>query len=431
MGKLRTSSEKCIHYYECKFFQHGMWGIDFENQNLKDFGYIYYIQNGSKNLVGSCIYEFDYYSIYNGNISTLEYLCDERGNQYVFNNTTATHPSYNKCGSYRSIDSEKLIHNYNVLRLNPTSNTIYNNRGNWYGHNITSSIGGGINITYTPSVSGNDNIYVYLTNGNIGTSYFELYSMTDPNDLIGNGNGTKSPALYSNILHAYVIGDSYDYISNDGSVNISIIFNNIAKNPTSNKYSIFYGVNTWVYIYSPAGSFRNKKALVQKYNDDYPTTPYEKVYTLDHYDNNVGYSIIGFPLFEWRSTGSAGYLVNYYNILISNYDVSRAMVTINFDDMFIAVSINGNICNSGDIYYYTVGTTLNFGVTIGDEYVNGYWFIDWYVNGEVISSQQHGDIPEFSLLINNNMTYNVGVGFTVTSAPHPNPNPNPNPDLWG
>ncbi len=105
------------------------------------------------------------------------------------------------------------------------------------------------------------------------------------------------------------------------------------------------------------------------------------------------------------------------------------MVTINFDDMSIAVSINGNICNSGDIYYYTVGTTLNFGVTIGDEYVNGYWFIDWYVNGEEISSQQHGDIPEFSLLINNNMTYNVDVGFTVTSAPHPNPNPNP--DLWG
>lgn len=429
MGKLRTSSEKCIHYYECKFFQHGMWGIDFENQNLKDFGYIYYIQNGSKNLVGSCIYEFDYYSIYNGNISTLEYLCDERGNQYVFNKTTATHPSYNKCGSYRSIDSEKLIHNYNFLNLslNPTSNTIYNNRGNWYGHNITSSIGGGINITYTPSVSsGNDDIYVYLTNGNIPTSYFELYGMTDPNDLSGNGQ-----ALYSNILHAYVIGDSYDYLSKDRSANISIIFNNIAKNPTSNKYSIFYGVNTWVYIYSPAGSFRNKKALVQKYNDDYPTTPYEKVYTLDHYDDNVGYSIIGFPLFEWRSTGSGGYLVNYYNILISDYDVSKAMVTINFDDLGMTVSINGNMCNSGDIYYYTLGTTLNFGVTIGDEYVDGYWFIDWYVNGEKISSQQHGDIPEFSLLINNNMTYNVGVGFSVTSAPHPHPNPNPNPDLWG
>lgn len=425
MGKLRTSSEKCIHYYERKFFQHGMWGIDFENQNLKDFGYIYYIQNGSKNLVGSCIYEFDYYSIYNGNISTLEYLCDARGNQYVFNKTTATHPSYNKCGSYRSIDSEKLIHNNNFLNLNlnPTSDPIYNNRGNWYGHNITSSIGGGINITYTPSVSsGTDDIYVYLTNGNIPTSYFELYSGTDPDELSGNGQ-----ALYSNILHAYVIGDSYDYLSKDRSANISIIFNNIAKNPTSNKYSIFYGVNTWVYIYSPAGSFRNKKALVQKYNDDYQTRPYEKVYTLDHYDNNVGYSIIGFPMFEWRNTGSGGYLVNYYNILISNYDVSQAMVTINFADLSMTVSINGNMCNSGDIYYYTLGTTLNFGVTIGDEYVDGYWFIDWYVNGEVISSQQHGDIPEFSLLINNNMTYNVGVGFTVSSAPHPNPNP----DLWG
>lgn len=430
MGKLRTSSKKCIHYYECKFFQHGMWGIDFENQNLKDFGYIYYIQNGSKNLVGSCIYEFDYYSIYTGSISTLEYLCDECGNQYVFNKTTATNPSYNKCGSYRSIDSEKLIHSYNFLNLslNPTSNTIYNNRGNWYGHNITSSIGGGINITYTPSVSGNDNIYVYLTNGNIGTYYFELYGMTDPNDLIGNGNGGQSPALHNNILHAYVIGDSYDYLSKDRSANISIIFNNIAKNPTSNKYSIFYGVNTWVYIYSPAGSFRNKKALVQKYNDDYPTTPHEKVYTLDHYDDNVGYSIIGFPLFEWRSTGSGGYLVNYYNILISDYDVSKAMVTINFDDLGMTVSINGNMCNSGDIYYYTLGTTLNFVATVNGEFSGARLYVNWIVNGESLT-ESHEVTSTFSLLVNNNMTYNVAVGLTVTSVPHPNPNPNP--DLWG
>ena len=27
----------------------------------------------------------------------------------------------------------------------------------------------------------------------------------------------------------------------------------------------------------------------------------------------------------------------------------------------------------------------------------------------------------FSLLVNNNMTYNVAVGLTVTSVPHPNP----------
>lgn len=426
MGKLRTSSEKCIHYYECKFFQHGMWGIDFENQNLKDFGYIYYIQNGSKNLVGSCIYEFDYYSIYNGNISTLEYLCDERGNQYVFNKTTATHPSYNKCGSYRSIDSKKLIHDYNFLNLNlnPTSNPIYNNRGNWYGHNITSSIGGGINITYTPSVSsGNDNIYVYLTNGNIPTSYFELYSGTDPDELSGNGQ-----ALYSNILHAYVIGNSYDYLSKDRSANISIIFNNIAKNPTSNKYSIFYGVNTWVYIYSPAGSFRNKKALVQKYNDDYQTRPYEKVYILDHYDDNVGYSIIGFPMFEWRNTGSGGYLVNYYNILISDYDVSRAMVTINFADLEMTVSINGNICNSGDSYYYTLGTTLNFVATLNGDYTGVHVYVYWSVNGEELTDS-NALTTSFSLLVNNNMTYNVTVGLTTSSIEHPRPNPNP--DLWG
>ena len=430
MGKLRTSSEKCIHYYEYKVFQHGMWGIDFDNQNLKDFGYIYYIQNGSKNLVGSCIYEFDYYSIYDGIISDIEYLCDERGNQYVLNKPTATNPSYNKCGSYRSIDSENLVHNFLSLdlRLNlkPTSITIYNNRGNWYGHNITSSIGGGINVTYTPSVSGNDDIYVYLTNGNIYTPNFELYCMTDPNDLIGNGNGGQSLALYNNILHAYVIGDSYDYLSKDRSANISIIFNNIGKNPTSNKYSIFYGVNTWVYIYSPAGSFRDKKALVQKYNDDFPTTPYEKVYKLDHYDDNVGYSIIGFPLFEWRSTGSGGYLVNYYNILISDYDVSQAMVTINFDDLGMTVSINGNMCNSGDIYYYTLGTTLNFVATVNDEFAGGRLYVDWIVNGERLT-ESHEVTSTFSLLVNNNMTYNVAVGLEFTLPQHPNPNA----DLWG
>lgn len=134
-------------------------------------------------------------------------------------------------------------------------------------------------------------------------------------------------------------------------------------------------------------------------------------------------------MFEWRNTGSGGYLINYYNILISDYDVSRAMVTINFgkDTIDFNVSLNGNICNAGDIYYYTLGTSLKFVAIIDDTLIDAYWFIDWYVNGENISSQQHGDIPEFSLLINNNMTYNVTVGFTVTSAPHPNPNP----DLWG
>lgn len=424
-----ASQKQYAHYYSFKEFSHGMWNVDFENQNISDFGYLYYVKNGNKNLVGSCIYEFDYYSFYNDGSSSSQYLCDDRGNQYVFNNG-ATYKSYNNSGSYRSIDSEKLIHanNLNTLSLNPTSNTIYNNHGNWYSHNITSSIGGGFNITYYPS--SHDNIYVYLTNGPLKTSYFTLYDMTDINALAGNATGNPSGALYSNILHAYDMGDCYSYLNNDGSINISIIFNNIGKNSISNEYSIFYGTKTWIYIYSSAGNFRRKKALVQKYNDAYPTTPYEVTYTFDHNDDNIGYNIIGFPLFEWRSTsGAKGYLVNYYNILISDYDVSRAMVTINFDDMSMAVSINGNTCNSGDSYYYSIGTTLNFGVTICDEYVDGYWFIGWYVNGEEISSQQHGDIPEFSLLINNNMTYNVVVDFTVTSAPHPNPNPNP--DLWG
>lgn len=410
------------HYYDFKEISHGMWNVNFENQNPNDFGYIYYIQNGSKNLVGTCIYEFDYYSFYNDGASSSQYLCDDRGNQYVFNNS-ATYKSYNNSGSYRSIDSKKLIraNNLNTLSLNPTSNTIYNNRGNWYAHNITSSIGGGFNITYYPS--SNDNIYVYLTNGPLKTNYFALYDMTDTDALAGNATGNPSGALYSNILHAYDMGDCYSYLNNDGSINISIIFNNIGKNSISNEYSIFYGTKTWIYIYSSAGNFRRKKALVQKYNDDYPTTPYEVLYTFDHNDDNIniGNNIIGFPLFEWRSTtGAGGYLVNYYNILISNYDVSRAMVTINFDDLCMTASINGNMCNSGDIYYYTLGTTLNFVATVNDEFSGGRLYVDWIINGETLT-ESNEVTSTFSLLVNNNMTYNVAVGLTVSSVPHPNP----------
>lgn len=423
MAKLLRSNyggqEHYAHYYNFKEFSHGMWNINWPNQNPNDFGYIYYIQNGSKNLVGTCIYEFDYYSFYNDGASSCKYLGDDRGNQYVFNNS-ATYKSYNNSGSYRSIDSEKLIHgnNLNTLSLNPTSNTIYNNRGNWYAHNITSSIGGGFNITYYPS--SHDNIYVYLTNGPLKTNYFTLYDMTDTDALAGNATGNPSGALYSNILHAYDMGDCYSYLNNDGSIAISIIFNNIGKNSISNEYSIFYGTKTWIYIYSSAGNFRRKKALVQKYNDDYPTTPYEAIYTFDHNDDNIGYNIIGFPLFEWRSTGSKGYLVNYYNILISGYDVSQAMVTINFDDLGMTVSINGNMCNSGDIYYYTLGTTLNFVATLNGDYTGVHVYVYWSVNGEELTDS-NALTTSFSLLVNNNMTYNVTVGLTTSSIEHPRP----------
>ena len=377
--RITGSAKYYAHYYNFRDFSHGMWSTTVENQNPNDFGYIYYVQNGSKNLVGTCIYEFDYYCFYNDGGSSSKYLCDERGNQYVFN-SSATYKSYNNSGSYRSIDSKKLIHsnNLNTLSLNPTSNTIYNNRGNWYAHNITSSIGGGFNITYYPS--SHDNIYVYLTNGPLKTSYFTLYDMTDTDALAGNATGNPSGALYSNILHAYNIEDCYSYLNNDGSVNISIIFNNIGKNSTSNEYSIFYGTKTWIYIYSSAENFRRKKALVQKYNDDYPTTPYEVTYTFDHNDDNIGYNIIGFPLFEWRSTGSRGYLVNYYDILISDDPVSLAMVTINFDETCKTVSINGNVCNSGDVNYYRVGTVLDFVATPIDDYVDAAWYSEWRVN---------------------------------------------------
>lgn len=424
--RITGSAKYYAHYYNFREFSHGMWSTTVENQNPNDFGYIYYVQNGSKNLVGTCIYEFDYYCFYNDGGSSSKYLCDDRGNQYTFG-TGATYKSYNNSGSYRSIDSEKLIHgnNLNTLSLNPTSNTIYNNRGNWYAHNITSSIGGGFNITYYPS--SHDNVYVYLTNGPLKTSYFTLYDMTNPDVLAGNATGNISGALYSNILHAYDMGDCYSYLNNDGSINISIIFNNIGKNSTSNEYSIFYGTKTWIYIYSSTGNFRRKKALVQKYNDDYPTTPYEVIYTFDHNDDNIGYNIIGFPLFEWRSTtGAKGYLINYYNILISDYDVSRAMVTINFDEVtsnYWDISLNGNICNSGDIYYYTLGTTLNFVATQrGEGASNKGWTNYWAVNGEQLTIN-NTLTTTLSLSINNNMTYNVTTifNYTETVKPHPNP----------
>ena len=119
---------------------------------------------------------------------------------------------------------------------------------------------------------------------------------------------------------------------------------------------------------------------------------------------------------------------NIREILISDYDVSRAMVTINFDDLGMTVSINGNMCNSGDIYYYTLGTTLNFVATVNDEFSGGLLYVDWIINGENLT-ESNEVTSTFSLLVNNNMTYNVAVGLTVTS--HPHPNPNPNPDLWG
>ena len=422
------SSNKCIRYDESKEFSHGMWSVanDFfiytPNRNPDDFGFLYYV-DPSMGLKpsGSCIYEFDYYCIYNENRSSLQYLCDDRGNQYVFN-STATYKSYNNSGSYRSIDSEKLIHdnNYMVLSLNPTSNKIYNNNGNWYGRNPQTQIGGGVNITYYPKSPYHDNIYVYLTNGTLFTNYFTLYDMTNPDVLAGNATGHRSGALYNNILHAYDMGDCYNYRDNsDGSVNITIIFNNIGKDLDSNTYSLFYGTNTWIYIYSSAGNFSGKKAIVQKYNDDYPTTPYEVTYTFDHCDDNIGHNIIGFPMFEWRSTGSMGYLVNYYDILISGDD-ELAMVTINFDVTCKTVSINGNVCNSGDVNYYRVGTVLDFVATPIDDYVNAAWYSEWRVNKlkENISYTYSSEVnksDKFSLLVDttDNITVNAYITIIV------------------
>lgn len=301
--------EHYAHYYNFKEFNHGTWTNIVENQNPNDFGFIYYVTNGAYTGIAiSPIYECDLYSEIDDHY--ISYLCDENGYQYNVNKYTDD--------TYIKFDSEKLIREDDYMYINLTPyNTIYNNYGAW--KEDTSSpddFGGGVRLRYMPRPSSpNDNIYVYLANHSVYTGMFDPNSsidMTDPNVL--NGNAWGEPfAVTNEILHAYNMGDCYDYRNSDGSVTVEIFFNKIGKHPKTNEYSIFYGLNTWIYIYSSAGNFRGKRSRVRNYNYNNQTTPIETYYTFDHVDDYVGYNVIGFPIFTWAG---GSYIVNYYDIYI-------------------------------------------------------------------------------------------------------------------
>lgn len=299
--------EHYAHYYNFKEFSHGMWNVYWPNQNPNDFGYIYYTQDGISSLKGTCIYEFDWYSEIDSHY--IDYLCDENGYQYNVNKYTND--------KYKKFDSEKLIREDDYMYINLSTNmTIYNNYGYWREYDSKSDdFGGGVILTYNARNNPHDNIYVYLSNNYMSTSTFDPDSsidMTDPNVLNGNTYG-RSFAVENEILHAYDMGDCYNYRNWDGSVTVEILFNKIGKNTDTNEYSIFYGFNTWIYIYSSGGNFRDKTARVLTYNYNNQSTPIQNTYTFDRITNNTGYNIIGFPIFS----GSMSNIVNYYDITIS------------------------------------------------------------------------------------------------------------------
>ena len=83
MGKLiRSSNEKYIRYYEHWTFNHMLVMGSAANQNPYDFGFLYFVQNGNNNLVGSCMYEFDMFSDVNKYLGIMKYLCDDYGRHY-------------------------------------------------------------------------------------------------------------------------------------------------------------------------------------------------------------------------------------------------------------------------------------------------------------------------------------------------------------
>lgn len=326
MGQLFTlgaEGNKCIHYDECPMFNHGMISSTVANQNPYDFGFLYYVKNPmggavKKNyLVGTCIYDFDHIYYVGKQNDKLFYLGDDFFAQYKFD-SSGTYKSYGNYGSYKLFNSEKLMHSddEDYLSLNPIA-TIHNDSGSWYSFynsmNSSRNIGGGFNISYRKPNSDPDNIYVYLINHALDTSYFRIYDLTDSDVLCYDHKAVKY-----NILRAYDMGDCYNYRSTDGFVYISIIFNNIGTNSTSGEYSLRYGFDTWIYIYSSGGGFQGKTVNVQKYNYNNQSTPISTTYTFDHEDDNtrdhnIGYNVIGLPVFDWSSS----YIVNYYDINIS------------------------------------------------------------------------------------------------------------------
>ena len=79
MGKLlKNANKKCIRYNECSKFSHSSSSNYILNQNPNDFGFLYYNKSGGYSLIGgTCKYEFDKYSYYDGTNGIIEYLCDD------------------------------------------------------------------------------------------------------------------------------------------------------------------------------------------------------------------------------------------------------------------------------------------------------------------------------------------------------------------
>ena len=108
------------------------------------------------------------------------------------------------------------------------------------------------------------------------------------------------------------------------------------------------------------------------------------------------------------------------NAVTKGSDGSMAKVTINFDGTCKTVSINGNVCNSGDVNYYRVGTVLDFVATPIDDYVNAAWYSEWRVNKlkENISYTYSSEVnksDKFSLLVDttDNITVNAYITIIV------------------
>ena len=308
MGKLFTNNKgKCERYDEQGTFNHNIGSYYILNQNQNDFGFLYYYKSNSYNeIIATLIYDFDKYSYYDGRSGVINYLCDDYGNQYDFSS-----------GSYRSVGSSKLIHesDYKSINLNPISTSsvsiINNNCGNWPKKGgSANSFGGGVNLTYRPTSS--DYIYIYLTNGPLDVGAFDAYDMTDPYVLAGDPG--DSVALQFDILRVYSTENTMNYRNTNGEVNIHIPFNCIGRSSDSGEYSIFYGLNTWLYLYSSRSHFQGKKAQVITFNYRTPRGA-TALYSFGAMTNNIGYNVIGFPIFKKEEAGS--YMVNYYSITVS------------------------------------------------------------------------------------------------------------------
>lgn len=115
-------------------------------------------------------------------------------------------------------------------------------------------------------------------------------------------------------MRVYSTENTNKYRNTNGEVNIHIPFNCIGRSSDSRYYSIFYGVNTCLYLYSSASNFQGKEAQVITFNSGTPRGA-SALYSFGAMTDNIGYNVIGFPIFKKGDAGS--YMVNYYSINVS------------------------------------------------------------------------------------------------------------------